>query len=439
MKTFVRYFLIVVLSAALFELAAFFTVSALSKRPGYDHLARQIELPHPLFRKTGPGNPVPLSQRSDDSNFFEFDPRFAYRHKASTLLYQDPGGGRLMTGSERFICNEACEPLPRTKPPGEIRIFIFGGSSVAGGGPGHHGGTTISGRLERMIVEATLFPGRKVRVVNAGVGGWFSAQELSLFALDVVGYAPDMVIFFDGYNDRGQWFYDATYKPRLAEFRGLDYPNLHEYGYSLTGGVARVRTFSGALLHAANLAAEYAPLFHYSVVLARHVRRMAMGFEAGTKEAYATTTDSDRDAVLTRLLTSLSDRNINSPVNYVDNLRSAAGIARAHGFPALLVLQPATAHGAKNVRSPLEQEWLAKAKTDLEARATVEYFNRAQVAFAREAQSNDRFVRFVDMTGIFKDEKEPMWFDPIHYTVAGNEAIARHLLAHAREMLAGRQ
>lgn len=436
MKTFIRYFLIVVFSAALFELVSFCAVWVLSKRPGNDHLARQIELPHPFFRAAYTGNPVPLSHRVDASNYFEFDPRFAYRHKPSAP--QDPGGGRLVTGPERFICNETCALLPRAKPPGEIRIFIFGGSSVAGGGTGQHGGTTIAGQLERLIAEANPFPGRKVRVVNAGVGGWFSAQELSLFALDVINYAPDMVIFFDGFNDRGQWFYDATYKPRIAEFRGLDYPNLHEYGYSLIAGVARVRTLSGALLHAANLAADYAPLFHYSIVLARHVRRTAMGFEAGGKEAYATAADSGRDAVFARFLETMGDRRINSLPNYIANLRSAAGIARAHGVSALLALQPASAHGAKNVRSATEREWLAKAAIDLEARATVEYFNRAQAAFAREAQSNDRLVRFVDMTGIFRDERGEMWFDPIHYTVAGNEAIARHLLAHAREMLAGR-
>ena len=86
-------------------------------------------------------------------------------------------------------------PLVKSKPEGEVRIFVLGGSIVFNGAPL---AKTIPGQLESELVRRG-FSG--VKVYNFGVVSAVSGQELALLTHLLVDYAPDVVISYGGGND----------------------------------------------------------------------------------------------------------------------------------------------------------------------------------------------------------------------------------------------
>lgn len=88
------------------------------------------------------------------------------------------------------------EDFPREKPPGEIRVFVTGGSTAWGSGVNQDQMHTIV--AERMFAEKY---GTKVRIVNAAAGAHTSTQERIYLENHILDFAPDMVVMFSGWND----------------------------------------------------------------------------------------------------------------------------------------------------------------------------------------------------------------------------------------------
>ena len=122
------------------------------------------------------------------------------------------------------------EPVPVTKPQGEVRIFLLGNSTAFGYGSSSNA-TTISAQLEQRLAKrlqqqkaspqlykpdlipsdpearqksakkpAKIKPGN-YRVINAAVPGYASGNELAQVALEILKYQPDLIIVLDGYVD----------------------------------------------------------------------------------------------------------------------------------------------------------------------------------------------------------------------------------------------
>lgn len=108
----------------------------------------------------------------------------------------------LGTDRHGFIHNGNRDRDLSTKAPGVYRIFVLGGSPIAGM---WEPGGTIAGRLESRL-NAVASAGRRYEVVNAAVEGWNSSQELALLEYYLPDFAPDLVIAIDGFNDAFQVF-----------------------------------------------------------------------------------------------------------------------------------------------------------------------------------------------------------------------------------------
>ena len=122
------------------------------------------------------------------------------------------------------------EPLPLTKPADEIRIFLLGNSTAFGYGNSNNKNTIselLEARLAQRLVQQKSSPNLyrpdvlpynednvkkalakypklksgKYRVINAGVPGYASGNELAQVALSVLPYKPDLIIVLDGYPD----------------------------------------------------------------------------------------------------------------------------------------------------------------------------------------------------------------------------------------------
>lgn len=99
------------------------------------------------------------------------------------------------------------------KSAGTIRIFCLGGSTTAGNWVDDD--QTWPAFLESFLKNR----GYKVEVINAGVQGWYSYQDLLRFKTEIVNYQPDLLILKQGWNEEfiyssqnlGRWW-----QPRVA-------------------------------------------------------------------------------------------------------------------------------------------------------------------------------------------------------------------------------
>ena len=90
--------------------------------------------------------------------------------------------------------------ITQDKPNDTYRIFIIGGSTVYGSGSTSDK-TTIPGFLQEKIDNSGI--DQKVQVINAGIMGSTSIEEVHRIKNDLVNFDPDMIIIYDGVNDAG--------------------------------------------------------------------------------------------------------------------------------------------------------------------------------------------------------------------------------------------
>src|SRR6266436_10008212 len=88
----------------------------------------------------------------------------------------------------------------KARPADSVRIALLGDSfSEAMHVPMEQ---TFWSLLERRLQECNVFPGRQVEVINFGVSGYGTAQELMTLRQKVWDYSPDIVMLtFTTYND----------------------------------------------------------------------------------------------------------------------------------------------------------------------------------------------------------------------------------------------
>jgi len=87
--------------------------------------------------------------------------------------------------------------ISKEKPEDVYRIFMVGGSTVYGLYSSDE--TAIPGYLQTSFnqVEST----RKIEVINTGIPGYTSSDELQLIKTKLIEYDPDLLIVYDGHND----------------------------------------------------------------------------------------------------------------------------------------------------------------------------------------------------------------------------------------------
>jgi hypothetical protein len=110
--------------------------------------------------------------------------------------YQREGGSYVRINSDGLRDREHAKP----KPAGTVRIAVLGDSfSEAMHVPMEQ---TFWSLLERKLQECNTFPGKQIEVINFGVSGYGTAQELITLRQRVWDYSPDLVVLaFTTYND----------------------------------------------------------------------------------------------------------------------------------------------------------------------------------------------------------------------------------------------
>jgi len=113
------------------------------------------------------------------------------------------------------------DEFSQDKPEGVIRIFCVGASSTEGLEVGD--GSDYPSILEGILTKEN--PDRKIEVINAGFAGASSGAILDLLRNELLNYQPDLIIFYQGFNNyhsaldgRGQIIKKFQFIPHVYSF-----------------------------------------------------------------------------------------------------------------------------------------------------------------------------------------------------------------------------
>lgn len=274
------------------------------------------------------------------------------------------------------------------KPNNIYRIFILGGSTVEGG---FNEKWMISSYLQNKLQELT--PDKKIEVINAGVIGYFSQNELILLETKIFDLEPDLVVIFDGRNDI---YYSVLpgWKKRengdyLAQQKILDsfinYPSLRQL-----------------------LAYDAKILVKKSSFLTGLFR---MVFRQGASSVYPNNIQINNEGAEA----------------YLDNLKLAKAVLESKGVKGALVFQPTLGYCKDNV-SDYEISVINYLK-DVEK---TNWINEIKVWWPRVGDMvknipDSENVKTYDLSCLFKDFKDTVYIDSVHYVPESYQEIGEKL------------
>ena len=103
--------------------------------------------------------------------------------------------------------------ISEDKPSNTFRVFVVGGSTTYGSGV--NDANTIPSLLQKKLDEKNY--AQTIEVINAGVSGARSVEEIKLIKGKLLNFAPDLIIAYDGYNDIKS-YYGENIDPEDSQF-----------------------------------------------------------------------------------------------------------------------------------------------------------------------------------------------------------------------------
>jgi len=302
---------------------------------------------------------------------------------AGRYINVDSQGIRRTTASRDFGCRR------------RSRVFTFGGSAMWG--IGARDDETIASWLQKLLDARHAC----VEVINMGQDGYVSTQEVLLLAEQLRrGNTPDLVIFYDGYND----VLTAEYN-NAAGFTYNEDARRREFNLSvsrrqlLTTGLKRLLLDTGIAEMARRMIVGLAPGV-YSEVQGRLVA-------IGAAKVQTTRAASDD-----KLQHSVVDA-------YLLNKEFADAMATRFGFQTLTYWQPSVLD--KNKLTPYERVVVQSTYLPGEIAFASALERRMRAAGARAGIHN--------LSGLFHDCRQPYFIDDVHVTGEANRVIAEAMVA----------
>ncbi len=251
--------------------------------------------------------------------------------------------------------------------PGDRKIFMFGGSALWGTGARDE--FTIPSLVSKRLNGSG---GRRVWVTNLGESGYVSTQEVITLLLELQrGAVPDVVVFYDGFNDA-----EAAMESGVA---GIPQNETHRVAEFNLRERLNVRGFI-----------EETALYRLS--------RSLVGVRKQPRHG---------DQALARAVVDV----------YLRNVQIVDALARQFGFAPVFFWQPSVF----DKKRPTAWERL------MHRGDSGEFF--AEVRQALEQGIRSRNLRNVyDLGSIFNEEDGTVFIDPVHVSEKGNDRIAEELV-----------
>lgn len=304
------------------------------------------------------------------------------------LMYRTPPvSAKVSSGDSDMITCFNGPPFSPKKPEGVWRIVVMGGSVVWGSGV-DKSDDTFSARLNS-ILNSKIKSG-KIEVINAGQPGYNSTQELILLQQEIIGYEPDLVIFFDGFNDIGL----AT---RWSEnlMNGVYYQAPYNYPIMRDKVLSPQKTTR-------TVVRDFIMLSHFLAQMEHIVARAPKN----------TQFVPIKPQELKQFLTKSSSR-------YRENLDAALLLLQDKNIQAVSAIQPMILW--KNNLSDDERKLGMIPYADLLAEFYPPLFEMGRIV------SEKRGRLFWNYADIFRDLPETIYIDAVHFNSRGHEIIANDM------------
>jgi hypothetical protein len=264
------------------------------------------------------------------------------------------------------------------------KVIFLGGSAAFGQGA-RNDQETIQYALERSI--------KPYRVLNAGVVGFLSGQELTYLVTELVDYEPSVVVAYDGWNDLFGSIYANRSNDELgfnSNFFSIEERLQLDYQARVSPYRSLVRlveaTFNKSLLYGRIAQRLRAPSYPKSEMNREHL-----------------------DAIISA---------------YAGNLRKMALFSRACGARFLVVFQPEL--GQKLHRTPAEQRMLEEGISGIRTyRDEFPEVYREFLARTKRMLTRDG-IRWLDIneSAKFAENTDELFVDVVHTNRYGNELVA---------------
>ncbi len=298
----------------------------------------------------------------------------------------------------------------------EFRIFLLGGSTVAGRFP-DNAEDTLSFRIEQLLNEQSR-KGISYSVINGGKGGYISVQSVLQHALYIkYSLKPDFVVHFDGSNDSvgspANW-------PRGKYLGLLD--NIHSHTEQVFSKINSISTFRGLLDAALRNLADYSAFVYI-------IHKTINDPSAWRRQI------SDTDILKTGDIevSEWVDRHVN---RYIYNVRLAASFGDRNTGVAYL-FQPTMLLYMKDSLSSREKIFLnlSDYPTDFHGfplwEAKQLFYFRVREEFEKlRSKNNSEFASIVDLSKLFDNKKstDEYFGDHVHYVGAARSIIASEIV-----------
>lgn len=297
---------------------------------------------------------------------------------------------------------------------------------VLGGSVAQQFGQFGADRLVQALASDPRLAGRRPRVLGFGRGGFKQPQQANLLVhLLGLGIEPDAVINIDGFNELALGLDNArSYAAHPA------YPSAPHWAHLAEAGWRRpelVEPLAAALRSRRSLAElvrtcsawkldRSAVAGWLALCRAEHLRAdVARQVEAYSSLLLAESTSDARRGP------PLRDQDpLDACVRvWLESSRALDGVCRARGIAYLHVLQP-TLHdaGSKVLTSSETRDGTAQP-------AWIEAVQRGYPELRRRGQELRALgVAFCDLSRVFADEPETLYYDACHFHVRGHEILA---------------
>jgi hypothetical protein len=323
----------------------------------------------------------------DKTDFVEFTPYGLVRYKPNTTLRLPGFPSNLETDQYGFVDNGYKRAIDRDK----YLIFLVGGSSAEGRGASSNT-ATIAACLERILNQ--LAGKDRFRVVDAGVSGYVTYQELSLIEGEILPrFKPQMFIALDGHND-------GWCAVSFQEWR----PNWQPYVDQLTRDVNR----------------NMEPGFNILIDLIKRHSILAAAFDKIGEKVFHWNDNS-----FTQKTMPPEGRLESAARAYLVNQLVTKERLNLYGIKYQVFLQPFLAKYLKRVMGPEEanflQAWGAEYQnSDIYYLGMEKFYN----IVTREAEN---LSFFNDFSKLFLDTPEKVYVDHCHFNDTGNQMIAQNM------------
>jgi lysophospholipase L1-like esterase len=368
-----------------------------------------VELASALYLRVLAPDPRPLAVRNVPWHVYD-----AYRNHALGPGWSSRGRVHDQQGFRRT------SDVQQEKPAGVYRIFLMGGSAAYGlSAPPPFPSVeitneqTIDAHLERQL--QTLFPEKKIEVINAAVTGYWTHQHLIYLHETLLDYHPDLIIFLDGINDYyhtrddhrqfGSYQYSMTL--RVA---GLNDPGPLDFVRPLLGWAKKYS-------HAAYVADQAADrLLHWSDVPEDPCNTESIP-------------PADLNAAYLSHYEEISRR------TWVRTLRSILMLLNDEGIGAITSLQPELIFSQTHGTSEGDRRLYAL-ETSLRPKYYKEKkeFLKPAARHLAETTATDLGATFVDLTDVFDGDAQ-YFIDYCHLSEAGAARLAERLLPYVVERI----